>query len=451
MRRDESANAFQLNDSHSLYLLGQRSLSPSFQRYYQLIEKCAKEGEFLSFETDSEWLSCYAKDSQSIHSRLPLLVFQPHTVANITPFIQICHQMDIPVTTRGGGTGLAGCCVPSKEGVVLLTSHLKQMRNYDAKRGLINVEPGVTIRQLNRHVKLDGWRFPLAMTSEGVAGIAGSLSCNSRGYHQQQQSIYNAIDHVLLIDGQGQLLEVPSALVCGAEGLWGVIIELKVQLKKIPFQQKEFLYAGSWQDLLTQLPSLRSIHTLTFVTWFQDCFYLGLEGESWRLLSTATYLAKCLPGIQPTEISSLTSKFFIPSRQNFVVISSAFHSHQLPEACAWSLEQAEILQLECLQQADLLAGSLHLILQTEENQYAFTQKIEQFLVLWADFVDRQQGFLTSCHGVGMQMRPYMTPFWTEDSQSVWRNLQRIFDPKNLFGQERFFPAMGKSLEKVRSI
>jgi FAD/FMN-containing dehydrogenase len=98
--------------------------------------------------------------------------------------------------------------------------------------------------------------------------------------------------------------------------------------------------------------------------------------------------------------------------------------------------------------ADLLAGSLHLILQTKEMPDDFACQMQEFLVLWADFVDRRQGSLASCHGVGMQMRPYMPPFWTEESQRIWRNLQALFDPKSLFGKEHFFPMEGKSLERI---
>ena len=436
-------------NADSLYFLGQQSSSsPFFQRYRQLMEKCGKEGDFLSFENSSELLSCYQRDAQPLHAKLPLLVFRPHTVLNIAPFLQVCREMLLPVTIRCGGTGLVGSCVPNKESVVLLTGHLKQIKNYDRREGTICVEPGVTVRQLNRYVAADGWHFPLLMGSEGVAGIAGCLSCHSRGYHQQEKMLYHLIEEVLIVDGEGQTLEVPGSMVCGAEGLWGVIIEIKMRFKRRMHQSRGFHYSGLWQDLLAQLPALRSLHALGFLIWCGNCFYLGLEGEGWRLPSATAYLIKCLPGIQQlAEPLELSRKVFFPSPQSFIVISSVFHTLHLPHASFWSIEQAHSLQLECLQQADLLAGSLHLILQAEENVYAFAQKIERFLVLWADFIDRHQGVLASCHGVGMQMRPYMPPFWTEESQQVWRNLQKIFDSEELFGKERFFPVLGKSLER----
>jgi FAD/FMN-containing dehydrogenase len=414
------------------------------------MERCKREGEFLSFHEVSDWLFCYEKDSQPLYAKMPLLVFRPYTAAHIAPFLQACHQMEIPVTIRCGGTGLSGGCVPSKESVVLLTGHLNQIKDYHRKAGTISIGPGVTVRQLNRYVAADGWFFPLSLATEGTAGIAGCLSCNSRGYHQQQRALYDVIEQVTLIDGQGQVIDVPASLVCGAEALWGVIIELKMRLKKLPSQRHYFSYAGSWHEILIQLPKLRSIHALTSLIWSKDRFYFKLEGDDWRLPSAAAFLARCLPEVTSQSISlESICHSFLPSRPNFAVISSSFRTDQLSDACAWSLEQAQSLQLECFQMVDLLAGSLHLILQTAEDLYSFSQKMEQYLVIWADFVDGRQGILGSTHGIGMQMRPYMPPFWTEESQRIWRNLQTIFDPKHLFGKEHFFPALGKSLEKVQ--
>jgi FAD/FMN-containing dehydrogenase len=449
---DSSLPSLRLDESHSLYLLGQHSSSPLLKRYRPLIEGCAKLGEFLSFEMTPEWLSCYERDAQHVHAKLPLLVFRPHTIASIAPFLRACHQMDVSVTARCGGTGLAGCCVPSREGVILLTGHLRQMRAYDPEKGTIYLEPGVTARQLNRYVEADGWFFPLAMATEGVAGIAGCLSCQARGYHQQQQAIFDAIESVTLVDGQGQVIVTPSAWACGAEGLWGILIEMKVQLKRRPPQSQDFIYQGSWQDVLAQLSLLRSLRALHFVTWSKDKFYLGVAGESWRLIPSIEVLTRHLPGIQSLAIPLKPYEHsFLPSRKSFIVLSTVFHSLQLPEACQRSLAQAKELQLECFQQADVLAGSLHLTLQSADSFYHFSQKVEQFLVLWVDFVDRQRGVIASCHGVGMQMRPYMTPFWTEETQHLWQKLQAAFDPKGLFSKERFFPSFEKSLQKMRQV
>ena len=111
-------------------------------------------------------------------------------------------------------------------------------------------------------------------------------------------------------------------------------------------------------------------------------------------------------------------------------------------------EGAKRFQLNCRQKADVLAGSLHLILNAEMTPHAFSKIIEEYLVFWAEFVDKKKGMLASCHGVGMQMHPYMSPFWSEETLQVLQRLQSAFDPGGRLRKERFFPLAGKSLEKI---
>lgn len=439
-----------IHSSQTLYLLREDPFSSlHFERYRQLIEKCQSVGAFLSLDKDADWFCCYERDSQSLHAKLPLLVFRPDEASGIPLFLQACSELNIPVTIRCGGTGLAGSCVPSSESVVLLTQHLRKIKEYDIAKGSVVIEPGVTVRQLNDYVQSGNWTFPLKMASEGVAGMAGCLSSQARGYHQQEQAFFDSVEDVTLVDGQGKIHHVPSFLVCGAEGLWGVIIEIKIRLKKKPPVKQELIYLGSWKELLIQLPKLRSLQALVSMTYLQSCFYLKIEGESWRVPSTVDRLNVWLQEIQPFQGSfEQLMHAFMPSRQSFIALSSVFGSLQLPEACEWSKAEAQELGLECVQQADILAGSLHLILQSQEDKFSFARKAETFLISWINFVDRQRGVLASCHGVGMQMNAYMTPFWTEETQSMWRHLQSAFDPKGLLGKERFFPLPGKSVEFV---
>jgi hypothetical protein len=334
--------------THSVYLLGQASqLSPLFQRYHVLMDQLAAQGEFLSYATSPEWLSCYEQDSQRLQTKRPLLVFRPHSTAGIAPFLHHCYQMNLPVTVRGGGTGLAGGCVASTEGIILLTGHLNRILTYDSTEGKIKIEPGVTVRQLNRHVEAEGWMFPLSMATEVIAGLAGCLSCQARGYHQQGEALWDAVENVILVDGQGEMVEVPSALVCGAEGLNGVIIEMHMQLKRQPEQTIELLYSGSWEQLLRHLPALRSLQTLSFILHSQQTFYLGLAGEAWRLPSTYQHISHLLPGIQ--LLSSVLGKpSFFPHQKSFVMVTSALQPTQLPEAIEWAHERASELQLNCV-------------------------------------------------------------------------------------------------------
>ena len=222
------------NPSQTVYLLGKKGrMLLFFRRCRKWIEDLRYEGEFLCFESTPEWLSCYTQDAQFLHAKQPLVVFRPHTVAGIAPFMQKCCQMDLAVAVRSGERVWQEA---GTEGILLLTGHLRKMWDYNSNLGKDSAATGVTIRQLNQKVEGDGWYFPLSMAAEGVAGMAGCLSSKARGYHQQERSFFDSIETATIVDGQGNVLEVPAALICGAEGLW----VLKVQLKPKPAQRLKF-------------------------------------------------------------------------------------------------------------------------------------------------------------------------------------------------------------------
>lgn len=421
-----------------VYLLGQKNkIGSPLHKYQELKKKCEGLGDFLSHEDHLPWLSCYEKDSQPLHAIMPLLVFRPHSANQIAPFIKICFSMSIKVAIRCGGTGLRGDCVPGKESVVLLTGHLKQIKHYDRESGSLTVESGVTVREINAHVSSDGWHFPLSMATSGVAGLAGCLSNNARGYHRQHCSILNFIDRVVLVDGNAEVFEAPAAIACGAKGLLGAILELKVKLQKKPSQQKIFFCSSSWEEVLAKLPLLYSIQSLIFIAWINNRFYFGLEGEDWRVCPTVEYLTNLFPEIQSMEKDfESIMKSNLPSRQAFFFLSTVFPSCQLPEACQWSFEQAENLQLECLQQADVLTGSLNMTLQSNESCFLLMKKMELFLCAWSDFAARHRGTLMSYQASGeVQRNEKINSYWTEESQTSWKKLQAALDPNHLFGRE----------------
>lgn len=386
--------------SCSVHFLG--SVPSSFPSFRSLMNKCAKEGEFLSYESSGELLPCYAYDAQMLHSRIPLAVFKPHAISNIPHFVRACHELSIPIAIRCGGTGVAGGSIPPKEGIVLLTGHLRKIKSYDRLNGDLCLEPGVTIRQINQFVGGDGWHFPLSMQTEGVAGIAGCLSSGARGYHQQSRAMYDSIEQVFLVDGRGDVIVVPSHLVCGAEGLLGVIIEIKLRLERKKVYSLIFSYKASWEKIISKMDDLRMILGLESIIWKDEVFTIFIQTEEWRKPATISFLEKLLPGIQAiSDVTASRWHSFSASKQPFAMVSSFFHLCRLPLASSKSVELAENLHLDIKQSTDLLTGGLHLIIESKEPLYYFQKKLEKFLAFWAEFTDCQQGKLAFCHGVGV--------------------------------------------------
>ena len=450
MKKDKAPSLSLASSSLSVYLLGQKqTLAPSLKRFQDLKASCLQHGEWLDFDNQSEWLTCYGRDSQNLHDKIPLSVFRPYSIHDISPVLKSCYEKEIAVTTRCGGTGLAGSSVPPNEGLVILTQHLRDIRSVDPKNGIFFAEPGVTLRQLKRKFDNTLWSIPLEMASEGVAGLGGILSANARGYHQQRESPCNWIESVSLVTGNGEVLwDVPSHLVCGMEGLLGVIIELKLHLKKKAEKRVNLVFTEEWGKLKTRLPLLQEMRCVKSLFLHQGVCHMQLEGEPWRVHSS---LKSLMSDIKTLHLDPAKGRLkpFIPRHQRFMMISSLMALSVFEDALLFCLEQTEIAELNCQYAADMLTGTLHVIIEGADPLAVFSKKIEQFLVIWVDFLDRIQGQLVAVHGIGLQLGKYLTPFWTEERQRCLRAVQMQFDPKSLFSQHRFFPVMGKRIEKVK--
>ncbi|WP_068470080.1 FAD-binding oxidoreductase [Candidatus Protochlamydia phocaeensis] len=438
------------SSNQSLYLLGDAgAISPVFKRYRRLMEAFADQGAFISLEENSEWLACYEQDSQPIHARLPLLAFRPASCSVISPFVKACAQAGIPLKVRCGGTSLNGSSVSAPEGILILTNHLKQILFYDKETGCVQAEPGVTPRQLNLAIEEDGWSFPLEIATGGVAGLAGCLSCSARNAYRGQRAISQSIRSATLIDGQGEQIEVPSPLICGAEGLFGIIIKMELLLTHKPAKRLHLICRIDWENLFAHFSRLRKYQALTGIIWQENAFKMIIEGDAWRVQQTAESLLNLfgsqieLEGGRPLPFSFPQS---LPPA--FIYLSSAMSSAHLPEGIEIFKRYAQDNELSCQLWSDVLSGVLYMSISSNEETYAFAKKLERLLVQWVDWLDRMQGGMISAYGIGKLMQPYLTPFWEEESLRFLKGLQRAFDPFELFVKDHVFPVAGKSLEKV---
>lgn len=435
---------------HSVYLLAnEKNKCHSLDRYRTIIQKLNSFGQFLTYEKNPEWLSCYAQDSQHLKALLPLLVFKPHDVASVKPFINACYEADLPIQVRGGGTSLSGASIVAPEGVILLTGHLNRILDYDSVKGIVKIEPGVTCHQLNQYVQNHGWEFPLEMATSGVAGLGGCLSSQAKGYHQGSRKLYSAIISASLIDGTGEMLKVPGSLLCGAEGMFGVIAQLEIQLSRIP--QERFILEGvlTWDEITQNLDLFKQYHSLQSLCWYGDKCQFLLEGESWRVNVVSEEIQRSYPRI----FKDLKTKRFNFSLKNHssIALNCTFPIRHLSSVKNNFDELLRSLGIESQFCMEVLSGSLYILLKSQQPVFEFLRILEQFMVLGIEIIENAAGRLFSAQAIGKLWQPYLTPFFGEEDLKFLSNLKCSFDPKRLFCRDHFFPEEGKCLVRTTSI
>lgn len=130
----------------------------------------------------------------------PLAVAFPHRPADVVAIVRACTDRGIPVTSRGGGTSLAGNAIG--RGVVLdFSRHMNRVRAVDASARTAVVEPGIVLTDLQKDVQLatDGaFTFAPDPSSKSRATVGGAIGNDACGNHSVRYG--RTSDHVVALD-----------------------------------------------------------------------------------------------------------------------------------------------------------------------------------------------------------------------------------------------------------
>ncbi|MGB7819252.1 MAG: FAD-linked oxidase C-terminal domain-containing protein [Ornithinibacter sp.] len=124
--------------------------------------------------------AAYAVDSSN-YRQVPTGVVVPRSVEDAVAAVAACAEHGVPVTSRGGGTSLAG--QTTNAGVVLdWTAHCNAMVSVDVERRRCVVEPGIALDDLNRTLAGHGLMYgpkPATHRTCTIGGMIGNNSCGS--------------------------------------------------------------------------------------------------------------------------------------------------------------------------------------------------------------------------------------------------------------------------------
>ena len=111
---------------------------------------------------------------------LPEVVVKPEDTGSVARILKLANEKNIPVTPRGGGTGLSGGAVPIYGGIVLSLERMNRILEIDKDNFVATVEPGVTLSDFYQAVEEHGLYYPL-YPGELSATIGGNVATNAGG------------------------------------------------------------------------------------------------------------------------------------------------------------------------------------------------------------------------------------------------------------------------------
>jgi len=123
----------------------------------------------------------YARDEAlTVESCLPEVVVKPVSVEEVAKILRLANEKRIPVTPRGGGTGLCGGCVAVSGGILLSIERMNRILEIDEENYVAVVEAGVVLADLYKAVEARGFCYPI-YPGEESATIGGNVATNAGG------------------------------------------------------------------------------------------------------------------------------------------------------------------------------------------------------------------------------------------------------------------------------
>jgi len=207
------------------------------------------------------------------------LVVRPSSVAAVEALAAACFRHQVPLTLRGTGTGNYGQSVPLEGGVVMLTAALQRVRSIDPHTGVVTVEPGCSLRELDQQLRLQGRQLRLLPSTWRSATVGGFLAGGSGGIGSIRWGFLRDPGHLL-----------------GME-----IVTLEQQPRRLQLEAAEaeaLNHAYGTNGIVTGI----TLATAPAVNWHQ----LSIDCDSWD--QAVQLLQRCARSAIPLHLATLLER-----------------------------------------------------------------------------------------------------------------------------------------------
>jgi len=200
-----------------------------------------KENVLAGVEIDEK----YGHDEAlSIKACAPSVLVKPGSAEEVARILSLANEERIPVTPRGGGTGLSGGCVAIADGILLSLERMNRILEIDEKNFVAVVEAGTILADFSKAVEAHELYYPI-YPGEESATIGGNVATNAGGMNAVKYGVTRhfvlGLEVVLptgdIIETGGKYVKASTGydltqLIAGSEGTLAVIT--KVILKLLP-------------------------------------------------------------------------------------------------------------------------------------------------------------------------------------------------------------------------
>ncbi|MBN2103353.1 FAD-binding oxidoreductase [bacterium] len=446
--------------------------------------------------TERDELLDYSHDEYSLDdiSSYPDVVVKPPDAEAVSKIVQLCNQENIPLTARGGGTGLCGACVPVFGGVVMTFENMHQILEIDTHNLTATVESGLTLMDFYPAIEEKGLFFPPHPGDE-TATIGGVIATNAGGARAVKYGVIrNFVTGIEVVLPTGEIVNLGGKfvknstgyslmhLMIGSEGTLGIITKATISLMAPPKELMTLVVPyDNLHDAISTVPAIIEKKILPMAVEFLELETAILSGKhlnkTWPCTQGSAHLMIIVDGTSEDEVMSLAETisevcldhnalevFAADTRskqRDILDIRSSIYEAMRPymlEILDITVPRSQIAHFvdsvnAVAEKSDMWLptyghaadGNVHTHLMRYRWQNDEWHEIENWDEKYQtvrkelhDLGKKYQGICSGEHGIGIVKKEYLKSFLEPQQIELMRGIKKVFDPGAILNPGKIF-------------
>lgn len=447
---------------------------------------------------ESEMMQNYSHDEFALKeiAHLPEVVVKPQTREEVVQICRLADSQRIPITPRGGATGLCGGCVPTLGGISLSLERMNRIIEIDLDNQMAVVEAGVMLLDFYEAVEDAGLFFPPHPGDES-AMMGGLVATNAGGARAVKYGVirnYIRGLEVVLPSGEvihpgGKLMKSSTGynllnLLIGSEGTLGIVTQATIQLMPPPPATRSLIVPfDDLQDAIETVPLIlkHKIQPLAveFVPKVVINFTEKMLNKRWPCSEGSTYLLIILDAASDQEMDKLSEEVAeICLEKGAMDVFVADNPQKQEQVLTIRSKIYESIKDRNIETLDIVVPRAEIA-----RHVARVQEVQEKYGLWlptyghaadgnvhthimsARFADGEMiplpedewkerlekvradlyrdcrergGVISGEHGIGIVKKPYLALVLSDREIALMKAIKLVFDPHNIMNPGKIF-------------